>query len=537
MEMKLKKIAVDMSLLEDVIGSDCIYVDKTRYALKMINSGKYYFLSRPRRFGKSLMVDTLANIFSGNKELFKETYIYDKYDFEKYPVINFSMISVNGHNLELVQELLMKQIRQIGRALRVYELMDLSVATPSSLLESLIVATSERYDKKVVILIDEYDYPLLENMTEDCFSSVQTEMANFYNILKAVEKNIKFCFITGVSRFPHVSIFSKLNNLIDISNDPEYSAICGYTDEEIDGYFAPYMEDYFENNDIAYEDEKKEFRNRMREYYDGYRFSIDSDISLYNPVSIGKFFIGNCRFKNFWVGTGAQSLVNEVVRRHPVFFEENKRFEIGSDTSSQLELKNLFRKDVKDTEVYSFLLQAGYLTIKGHSGKRYELYYPNLEVKDTMETELLSSTYSMAIFSDDIMGLRDYFRAEDTNNIIDTFKKFYVGFPYDMQLEKERGYHVAFVAVLKALGLEKVEAEEKTNIGRIDISVEVYDGLYYIIELKLDLSADAALRQIKRKKYYEKYMKRGNTIHLLGINFSSKERNIVDWKEEISLFD
>ena len=173
------------------------------------------------------------------------------------------------------------------------------------------------------------------------------------------------------------------------------------------------------------------------------------------------------------------------------------------------------------------------MTIKGIDGGRYILSYPNLEVKDVMETTLLETSYGIDIYSEDFSELRRCFASGDTASIIDVFRKFFLTFPYDMSLEKERGYQIAFSAVLKAIGFEYIAMEEKTNIGRIDISLEVNENLYYIIELKLDGSAEEALKQIKEKKYYEKYSKKGNVIHLLGINFSSNERNIADWKEEV----
>ena len=410
MERRLKEILVDKSSLSWIINADGLYVDKTSYLLKLVRSGSYFFLSRPRRFGKSLTIDTLENIFKGNKELFKGLYIYDRYDFEEYPVIRFSMIAVNSRDIALMRKQLMKQVEKIGRAFEVLESMDLSVATPSDYLESLRDAVSAKYKKQVVILIDEYDYPLMENIQSGCFEQVKEEMSNFYNILKAEEENIRFCFLTGVTRFQHVSIFSKLNNLIDISSSPEYAALCGYTDQEIDHYFAPYIENYYEKNSITEEEDKEAFRKSIKDYYDGYRFSMGSDVTLYNPVSIGKFFNGNCIFRNFWISTGSQTIVNEIIRRHPEFFSSERKMEIGINSLSSVEIKNLQEWDVSAFDVYSYLVQTGYLTINGISGGRYVLNYPNLEVKDTMETALLSTSYGLDIYSDDIVELRNYFK-------------------------------------------------------------------------------------------------------------------------------
>ena len=354
--------------------------------------------------------------------------------------------------------------------------------SPSSWLRYLIEELSQKYGKKVVILIDEFDYPLLDSLKNDIYDEINVRIDSFYGVLKPSLDSIRFCFITGVTRFPQVSIFSKLNNLIDISSSPEYAALCGYTDEELDSYFAPYMENYFEKNNITRAEDRKAFRQSIKEYYDGYCFTDDLDTTIYNPVSIGKFFNGNCTFKNFWIDTGSQSIVNDVVRRHPDFFTSSSRMEVGRNSLSSVEMKNLQRNDVTAFDVYSYLVQAGYLTIKGISGGRYVLGYPNLEVKDTIETVLLNHAYGISMFSDDFEELRVGFSSGESSKIIETFSKLYVSFPYDMSQEKERGYQIAFVAVLRALGFESVEAEEKTNIGRIDISVKVKEGLFYIIK-------------------------------------------------------
>ena len=537
MERKLKPISTGNPNLREIIEKGNLYVDKTKYIYNLISSksvDNIFFLSRPRRFGKSLTVDTLEQIFKGNKELFKGLYIYDKYDFEEHPVIKLRMNVVPTYDLgEFLFSLRNDVLMSVARTYGIEEGFPSEGSSPSSWLRYLIEELSLKYGKKVVILIDEFDYPLLDSLKNDIYDEIKVRIDSFYGVLKPSLDSIRFCFITGVTRFPQVSIFSKLNNLIDISSSSEYAALCGYTDDELDYYFAPYMENYFEKNKITRAEDRKAFRQSIKEYYDGYCFTDDLDTTIYNPVSIGKFFNGNCTFSNFWIDTGSQSIVNDVVRRHPDFFTSSSRMEVGRNSLSSVEMKNLQRDDVTAFDVYSYLVQAGYLTIKGISGGRYVLGYPNLEVKDTIETVLLNHAYGISMFSDDFEELRTGFSSGESTKIIKTFCKLYVGFPYDMSLEKERGYQIAFVAVLRALGFESVEAEEKTNIGRIDIRVKVREGLFYIIELKLDESADAALKQIRRKRYYEKYEKEGNVIHLLGINFSSRERNITEWKEEI----
>ena len=255
---------------------------------------------------------------------------------------------------------------------------------------------------------------------------------------------------------------------------------------------------------------------------------------MYNPVSIGKFFNGGCSFDNFWIETGAQSLVNEIIRKYPDLFKSGKVFYTYESAMSIMNVSDIMEGCANAESVYSYLVQAGYMTISGTEYGKLLLSYPNREVGDTMNAKVLA-TYGIDIDGRRFPYLYEAFATGDTKGIIAMFRDAYMNIPYDMFMEKENNYQIAFYSALMFLGFESVEAEEKTNIGRMDISVKVKDDLYYIIELKLDESAEKAFKQIKEKRYYEKYEKKGSTIHLLGINFSSKERNIRDWKEEILL--
>ena len=530
----LKYLTTDSRSFKDLIEGKYLYVDKTGYIYDMLKKGspsKYWFLSRPRRFGKSLLIDTMENIFRGNKELFRDTYIYDRYDFESYPVIRLNMIYVNEHDREHVRFQMSNMIRKIGEEYGVLKGFDNPMYSPSDLFSELIDAVSRKEGRPVAVLIDEYDYPLMENIHNASYEEIKGELANFYNILKASEENIRFCFLTGVTRFPHVSIFSKLNNLLDISNDPVYASVCGYTDEELDHYFAPYMEKYYEENGVEGED-REEFRRRIKEYYDGYRFSIRNEVTVYNPVSIGKFFIGGCSFENFWISTGAQSIVDRIITDHPELFRAGTGFSMFPESMSTFQVEDVFSSTPEREAVYFYLVQAGYMTLKGERNGQYLLDYPNKEVRDTMNAKVLS-TYGLRVRSSSLMLLRESFSREDTESVMSIFHDAYVNIPYDMFMEKENNYQIAFYTALMFLGFDEVRAEERTNMGRIDIAVRVRKGLVYIIELKLDESGDKALSQIKEKRYYEKYTSEGCRVHLLGINFSSKERNISDWKEEI----
>lgn len=531
MKEMLKRIAIDTSSLDNIIKNNCIYVDKTEYCLRMMDLGKFFFLSRPRRFGKSLIVDTLSNIFSGNKELFKNTYIYDKYKFESYPVLRFNMNNLRADSPAINVKLLLRDLYDKADDFSV--VLDKSIEEPFYCFTQLLRAIKRKTGLPSVVLVDEYDYPMIQaSGKKDDFEKIRNMLSAFYETLKVEEEYVRFCFITGITRFPHVSLFSKLNNLIDITNDAKFASVCGYTDDELSIYFAQYIEKYFEDNGFASEEKKKVFLSQIKEYYDGYCFSIESKERLYNPVSIGKFFSSGCSFKNYWIETGSQSIVDNIVKKHPELFRQGVEFSIGENSLNTFKIETLLT-DASDREsLYSFLVQAGYLTIKHYKNGRCILDYPNLEVRETMNAKVLGN-YGLSVDSSSLAYLRASFFKEDTKSIISIFRDAFVNIPYDMVLEKENNYQIAFYTALMFLGFERVETEEKTNIGRIDITVTVRKGLIYIIELKLDESAEKALNQIKEKRYYEKYLSSRNSIHLLGINFSSNERNITDWKEDV----
>ena len=533
MEEKLREIIIDKSSLEWIVRSNGLYIDKTKYILSLIRRGTYFFLSRPRRFGKSLLIDTLENIFRGNRELFKGTYLYENYDFEEHPVIRLNMsLTPFSNEREMLANLYDMQICDIARKYGIEEEIPRE-SSPAVWMHTLITELYRKYGKAVVVLVDEYDNCLLNAVKDEkLFERLRDLLAGFYEVLKTDGDYLRFCFLTGVTRFQHVSIFSKLNNLTDISSNPEYAAICGYTDTELDHYFAPYMEKYFSDNNIADGEEKKAFRVRMKEFYDGYRFSLRNDVTMYNPVSVGKFFLGGCSFENFWIETGAQSLVDEIVSRNPELFHEDVTFSIYNQALTSFNMAEAFSPNPDPEAVYSYLVQAGYLTIRGSEYGKMILGYPNREVSDTMNGKVLR-TYGLKIGGERLPYLYKAFSEGDTEGIMKMFREAYVNIPYDMFLNKENNFQVSFYSALMFLGFDKVEAEEKTNIGRMDVCVVVRKGVIYIIELKLDESADEALSQIKEKKYFEKYAKEGTVIHLLGINFSSAERNITDWKEEV----
>jgi len=363
----MQNLPIGIQTFNEIITNNYLYIDKTEVFAKLLNRGKYFFLSRPRRFGKSLLVSTLKEIFRGNKELFKNLYIYDEYDWnEKYPVIHLSMSNLKGtENLTSVYEsaYLMLETNAIenGISLKKYD-------NPAIMFSKLISELSKI--NKVVVLIDEYDKPIVDHLTQNdvCKRNINF-LRDFYSVLKDYDEHIKFCLLTGVSKFSKVSVFSGLNNLYDITLDRNFSTICGITQEEIDKYFDDRLPAIANEYNITV----NELKQKIKEWYNGY--SWDGKNKLYNPFSILSFF-SSFKFDNYWFSSGTPTFLIEKYRESKTVIEDIKEFKIGSTFFDQSEI------DIIDFR--PLLFQTGYLTVKEYDfiNNIYTLGYPNKEVKD-----------------------------------------------------------------------------------------------------------------------------------------------------------
>ena len=294
----MKEITTSSSILKELITYDMVYVDKTSYIWRLVRNParNFYFISRPRRFGKSLFCDTLKNVFEGNKELFRGLYIYDKYDFEPYPVLSFNFANVSSATFGNFMDSITKAVRKEAERNGVdVELSD----NPAEMLQEALIGIYEKTGKGSVIIIDEYDNNLTSTIGEAFAEDIRKVLNDFYKRIKNNSQYIRFCFITGVVKLSNLSIFSAMNNLVDLSMDKEFAGAFGYTDEELDEYFGEGIDEYIEANPGKYKT-REEFREKIRDYYDGYRFSPESETRVYNPVSIGFFFNNGCRFDEYW---------------------------------------------------------------------------------------------------------------------------------------------------------------------------------------------------------------------------------------------
>ncbi|WOE70009.1 AAA family ATPase [Hydrogenimonas thermophila] len=516
----LKKLPIGIQTFSKIRENDYIYIDKTKDALELIENYTYVFLARPRRFGKSLFLDTLRNIFEGKKELFEGLYIYDKWDWSvKYPVIK---ISWDGR-LRSIDDLDQKA-NEIFRTNQ--ERLDIQCEESLSIpvcFERLIKEAYKKYNQKVVVLIDEYDKPILDVIEEKDQAKEHREyIKGLYSTLKGVDEYIRFAFLTGVSKFSKASIFSGLNNLEDISLTPKFGNICGYTQNDLETTFKEYLQD---TN-----------LQKIKEWYNGYNFLKDD---VYNPFDILKFIRNDKVFDNYWFSSGTPTFLIKLIEKNNYFLPKLSNLVVGKELVDSFDIENI------NLEV--ILYQSGYLTIDEmiiddeEESIEYKLKLPNREVKvsfnDYIINYLLKDT-------NPIQKRRPIRRALKNGNL-EEFKNaldsIFASIPYNNYsnnyIQNYEGFYATVVYVyLQSLGI-KLIGEDVTNKGRIDLTLFIEDKIY-IIEFKVvDNAENRALEQIKEKKYYQKYLNPelqtpSSKIYLVGIEFGKKEKNIVGFKWE-----
>ena len=504
----MKKLPVGIHTFSQIRNEDYLYIDKTQEAYQLINNYKYVFLSRPRRFGKSLFLTTLKEIFEGNKDLFKGLYIYDKYNFEKYPVIRITwqgVLSSEQNIVALLREILTDNERYLGVDVR----NDLS---PSLRFSRLIKQAYEKYNKPVVILIDEYDKPILDNITDAPMRSYARDvLKGLYEHIKYNDEYIQFVFLTGVTKFAKVSVFSGLNNLSDISLAPQYGNICGYTQADIDTHFQPYLEG-IDLGDI-------------KRWYDGYNFLKDN---VYNPFDILKFCTEGKLFRNYWFESGTPTFLIRLMQEKNFFPPDLQDIKVGEEILHSFDIDNI--------ELPVLLYQAGYLTIKQavmlRGGLYYQLRVPNFEVQKSLNEELLNRVSPSVI---EKVKMQDNLYSALEQADLEMFKnhlmRVFAHIPYhnysNNYIAQYEGFYASVIyTYLYSLNMPFV-AEDCTNQGRIDMSITVENNVY-IVEFKMGTGDGIA--QIMEKKYYEKYQNQGKKIYLLGINFDQEKRNISGFK-------
>ncbi len=505
-----------------------LYVDKTQLIHELMRAGRFLFLARPRRFGKSLLITTLEEIYRGNRSLFQGLWIEDKIDWQPHPVI---VINFNG--MDYREKSLADALAQyMDKVAAQYGLSLLGQHYKEKFQELIVrlAALGAGDDQgqgtgsyRVVLLIDEYDKPitdLLEN--EQKMQDHITVLKNFYSVLKAPEAvHLHFTFLTGVSKYGKISIFSDLNNLLDLTLDPRFATLLGYTQAELESYFG----EYIDRLALRYKVDRAAMLEQIRLWYDGY--SWDGIQRVYVPFSTLVFFTQQ-RFANHWFSTATPSFLVKLLRQKQI-----PAYTLEAITADETLLDSA---DPNELNVYSLLFQTGYLTIKeSHlslQGEEYRLGYPNREVTEAFQQQLLDdyldiSTAQLRVAF--LTGMEKALRALDLKTFIALLQSIFAGIPYTLFLEEEAYYHSVVYLVLRLLNFQ-IDAEKLTNLGRLDAVLEL-PNVVYILEFKMSTSA-IALQQIRDKGYADSYLGQGRPVILLGIAFDKTKRNIADWKEE-----
>ncbi|WP_045216606.1 ATP-binding protein [Desulfonatronovibrio magnus] len=508
----MKKLPIGIQTFENLIDEGYYYVDKTHFVHQLSSEGKYYFLSRPRRFGKSLFLSTIKAAFQGKKDLFQGLFLENNWDWDRVnPVVHVSFGSGVVRNVSELEVSFDEILYDHGLK---YNIEYVKKSLKGKFAE-LIFTLHEKTGQKVVILIDEYDKPVLDNIEKkDMAVAIREELKNYYSVIKDADPYIKFVFITGVSKFSKVSLFSGLNNLEDITLNQKYSDICGYTQDELETVFA----DFLEGVDL----------NQVRLWYNGYNW-LGKEV--YNPFDI-LLYLKSKVFSNYWFETGTPSFLIKMLYNGQYNIPGIENLKAGEEIVGSFDVENITAE--------TLLFQAGYLTITGFeqvgSFRRYTLTYPNMEVKSSLNNSILSTLAKDSLAKTrNQSDLIDALLGNDLDSLKDIFHAFFASIPHDWyrknQLSRYEGYYASVVyCYFAALGLD-VRAEESTSKGRLDLVIR-FQGRVYILEFKVvELAGEGRpIEQIKDRGYADKYV--GQEVYLIGVEFSSKERNVVGFEWE-----
>lgn len=512
-----KPIQASSYTFRTLIEGGYLYVDKTRTIYELVRGASgIYFLSRPRRFGKSLLISTLEEIFLGNQELFRGLWLYESdYDWPPHPIvrIDFSWHTVkDAETLKLVIDSYVEEIAEsYGLTLKGFDF--------QSRFRNLLLQLSKK--AKIVILIDEYDKPLVDNL-ENLPEAVRIRdvLKSFYTVIKAMDRYLRFVFITGISKFSRVGIFSSLNNLDDLTFDKRFATLLGLTEEELRQNFQEHIQLFAEQEKLTTE----ALFGQIRIWYDGFCFTEESP-NLYNPFST-LLLLNKQRFANYWFESGTPTFLIKLLKEQQYPVEALQELRLNELAFSTYELENL--------SIVPLLFQTGYLTIKAYdpATRTYTLSYPNREVEDAFTAYLLGafSEGDRSLNEEYLWQLVDALKAQKLERFFTVLNIFFANVPYNIHLKHEKYYQTVFFLIFKLLGL-RIDAEVHTNEGRIDAVIELADHIY-LFEFKVDGSAEEALQQIKDNDYYQKYRLKSKPIHLIGVNFDSSQRKVSDWRDE-----
>ncbi len=516
----MKNLPIGIQTLSQIRAKNCVYVDKTRLIHQIVTTGTYYFLSRPRRFGKSLLISTLKELYEGNKVLFEGLWIEPHWDWSKTnPVLHFSFDDMSYKQLGL-EEAIVQELKKLAKKYQIDFLTTDYKSQFKELIENLALTHG-----KVVLLVDEYDKPIIDFLEKDDIEKAKLNrdiLREFYGVLKNADNLLELVFITGISKFAKVSLFSHLNNLDDITLMEEYATITGYTEEELVTYFADYLDIIAKKLNLTHE----QLLENMRAWYDGY--SWDGESRLYNPFGTLKF-LRNKRFENFWFATGSPQFLIQQMRKITFFNVEN----------AHINNRILEKYDIENLELIPLLFQTGYLTVKSIDAMtgNMVLDYPNREVRESIYEFLIDDVAKNPLRIHTGMTIEDLKKAFITRDLpkVKTILNSLLGdLPVETFSHQTEGlYHGLIHLVFKYLGLY-VNSEVHSSRGHADSVVQTLTDVY-IFEFKFNKTAQEGLEQIKKQDYAAPYRASDKMITAIGVNFNSDKdkKGIDDWLEEV----
>ncbi|WP_029409795.1 ATP-binding protein [Treponema pedis] len=525
----LRKLPIGIQSFEDLITSGYLYVDKTEFIWKLVTFGKPYFLSRPRRFGKSLLLSTMEAYFSGKKELFTGLKIAEyeasqKEPWQEYPVLRFDFSPGQYDSVKDLENRLDFMLSEYEKIYGTSEAKDFA-----SRFYAAIASAYSKTGKKVVVLVDEYDKPLLSTqyINAELNEKYRNILKGFYGVLKASDGHLRFVFLTGVSQFSRLSIFSDMNQFINISTDDGFAEICGITEEELKNTFTPEIKKLAEKNNLKFDEAMLE----LKTHYDGYRFSEEGK-HLYNPFSLLSCLLSQ-KIENYWYQTGTPTFLINLLKQG--------NFDIRTlDNTESVSLDCLRNSEPKLENPIPILFQAGYLTLKEYNPRfrSFSLKFPNEEVKYAFLENLLPEYLSKKAVGEFFVGR--FVEDIESGNVEEFMRRLTAvisGLPYSCADKtnsemRERDYHIALYLVFTLMG-QYTQTEVHSLKGRADCIVETAESVY-IFEIKLleKGSAEEALEQIKERGYGEKYRAKNKSIKLIGVAFDEKKENLGEWKIE-----
>ena len=514
----LKRLPVGIQTYSEIVDRNCLYIDKTEYICKMMEVSKYIFLSRPRRFGKSLLVSTLQAYFEGRRALFKGLYI-DKVEKEwtEYPVLRFDMSTAKHLG---VKELELELSNKLSKYEQIYGKGLPDEVNPNQRLQGLIERAHAQAGQKVVVLIDEYDAPLLDVVHhQDELEQLRNAMRNFYSPLKFCDPHLHFLFLTGITKFSQLSIFSELNNLVNISMEEEFAAVCGITVDEVLTQMPDYLDRLAAKEGISCE----ETLAALKRQYDGYHFTWPSP-DIFNPFSLILAFAKN-RIGSYWFESGTTTFLIELLRKYGNDFTDIKEVEASAcDFDAPTE---------SATNIVPLLYQSGYLTIKAYNNEfdYYTLGIPNREVRIGLTRSLIPAyiTPNTLVVNNTARRMAQLLAKEDIDGALTLLQQFLLTVPYCNEANSEGHYQQVFYIILTLVTGYFTDVEIHTPRGRIDVVMNTGKTIY-LFELKLNKSAEVAMQQINAKNYASKYSLNGLPVVKVGINFDAEKRTLGEWQ-------